>query len=96
MSKRGPAPIRTCIGCRKRRKKEEMIWLTLSSEGVVKVNPRAPHHGRGFYLCPDLGCVHRAKKKIRGVGILETTEFQIPLGKSILKERDEWDRGGRE
>ena len=95
MSKKGPAPIRTCIGCRKRRKKEEMIWLTLSSEGVVKVNPRMPHQGRGFYLCPDLGCVHRAKKKNRGVRVLETLEFQVPLGKSIFKERDEWDRGGR-
>jgi predicted RNA-binding protein YlxR (DUF448 family) len=96
MSKKGPAPIRTCIGCRKRRKKEEMIWLTLSSQGVVKVNPRTPHQGRGFYLCPDLGCVHRAKKKNRGVGVMETLEFQVPLGKSIFKERDERDRGGRE
>jgi predicted RNA-binding protein YlxR (DUF448 family) len=72
-----------------------MIWLTLSSEGVVKVNPRMPHQGRGFYLCPDLVCVHRAKKKNRGVGVFETLELQVPLGKSIFKERDEWDRGGR-
>jgi len=64
-----------------------MIWFTLSPQGVVKVNPRMPHQGRGFYLCPDLVCVHRAKKKNREVGFLETTELQIPLGKSILKER---------
>ena len=65
-----------------------MIWLTLSSEGVVKVNPRMPHQGRGLYLCPDLGCVHRAKKKNREVGFLETTEIQIFLGKSIKSERN--------
>jgi len=88
MSKKSPAPIRTCVGCRKRKEKEELIWFTLSPQGVVKVNPRMPHQGRGFYLCPDLGCVHRAKKKNREVGLLETKELQIPLGKSILRERD--------
>jgi predicted RNA-binding protein YlxR (DUF448 family) len=73
-----------------------MIWLAQHPEGVVVVNGRKPHQGRGFYLCPDLGCVHRAKKKNRGVGVMETLEFQAPLGKSIFKERDERDRGGRE
>ena len=96
MSKKGPSPIRTCIGCRKRRKKEEMIWLTQSPEGVVKVNPRMPHQGRGYYICPDLGCFDRAKKKNRGVGFLETMEFWVPLSKNNFKERDEWNRGGRE
>ena len=73
-----------------------MIWLTRSPEGVAKVDPRMPHQGRGFYLCPDLGCVDRAKKKNRGVGFLETMELQILLSKSIFKDRDKWDRGGRE
>ncbi|OGQ00400.1 MAG: hypothetical protein A2026_13740 [Deltaproteobacteria bacterium RBG_19FT_COMBO_46_12] len=85
MSKKGSAPIRTCVGCRKRREKEEMIWFTLCPQGLVKVNPRMPHQGRGFYLCPDLGCVQRAKKKNREVGFLETTELQILFGKSILR-----------
>jgi predicted RNA-binding protein YlxR (DUF448 family) len=50
MSQKGHVPIRTCIGCRKKRKKEEMIWLAQSPEGVVVVNEREPHQGRGFYL----------------------------------------------
>lgn len=73
-----------------------MIWLTQSPEGVVKVNPRMPHQGRGYYICPDLGCFDRAKKKKRGVGFLETMEFWVPLSKNNFKERDEWNRGGRE
>jgi hypothetical protein len=37
-----------------------------------------------------------AKKKNRGVGLLETMEFQVLLAKSILKDREGWDRGGSE
>jgi len=97
MSKKGHVPIRTCIGCRKKRKKEEMIGLTLGPEGVIKVIQRMPHQGRGVYLCPDLGCFHMAKKKNRGVGFLmETIESQVLLAKSILKERKGMDRGGSE
>jgi len=65
-----------------------MIGLILGPEGVIKVNQRMPHQGRGVYLCPDLGCFHRAEKKHRGVGFLETMEFQILLAKSTLKERE--------
>jgi len=86
MSQKGDAPIRTCIGCRKKRKKEEMIWLTLSDEGVVVVNEKKPHPGRGFYLCPDLGCLNTAKKKKRGVGFLETMDFRYLSAKGFSKE----------
>ena len=96
MSRKGHVPIRTCIGCRKRRKKEEMIWLTPGPEGVIKVNLRVPHQGRGFYLCPDLGCFHRAKKKDRRVGLLEKMDFQVLLAKGVPKVREGWERGGSE
>ena len=90
MSKRGHIPIRTCIGCRKKRKKEEMIWLAQHPEGAVVVNGRKPHQGRGFYLCPDFGCLNVAKKKNRGVGFLETMDFRYPTAKGFF------DRGGWE
>lgn len=86
MSKKGDVPIRTCIGCRKKRKKEEMIWLAQSPEGVVVVNEREPHQGRGFYLCPDLGCFNRSKKRNRGVGSLETMDFRYLSAKGFFKE----------
>ena len=73
-----------------------MIGLTLGPEGVIKVIQRMPHQGRGVYLCPDLGCFQMAKKKNRGVGFLETMEFQALLAKSIIKDREGWDRGGSE
>jgi predicted RNA-binding protein YlxR (DUF448 family) len=83
MSKKGYVPIRTCIGCRKKRKKEEMIWLVQRPEGVVVVNGKKTHQGRGFYLCRDLGCLDMAKKKNRGVGFLQTIDFRYPSAKGL-------------
>jgi hypothetical protein len=37
-----------------------------------------------------------AKKKHRGVGFLETMEFQVLLAKRTLKEKEGMDRGGSE
>jgi uncharacterized protein len=90
VSKKGHIPIRTCIGCRKKRKKEEMIWLARHPEGVTVVNGKKPHQGRGLYLCPDSGCLNVAKKKNRGVGFLETMDFRYPTAKGFF------DRGGWE
>jgi hypothetical protein len=86
MSKKGDVPIRTCIGCREKRKKEELIWFAQSVEGVVRVNEKKPHQGRGFYLCPDLGCFNRSKKRNRGVGFLETMDFRYLSAKGFFKE----------
>ena len=62
-------PIRTCVGCRKRRPKGEMIRFTAggldsgSRQGV----------GRGMYLCPDAACIDR---------MLERTDIRKRLGPS--------------
>lgn len=83
MSKKGHVPIRTCIGCREKRKKEELIWFAQSVEGVLIVNEKKPHQGRGFYLCPDLGCLSMAKKKNKGIGFVETMDFQESSRKGL-------------
>ncbi len=70
MSKRGHVPIRTCIGCRKKRKKDEMLQFIKGIDGVVSVNKKKRIDGRGFYLCPDPLCFKRAQKKERWVGSL--------------------------
>lgn len=60
--------------------------------GIVSngVNGRTPHQGRGFYICPDIVCLNRAKKKNKGVGFLETMDFRYPTAKGVF------DRGGWE
>jgi predicted RNA-binding protein YlxR (DUF448 family) len=67
-----------------------MIWLAQTPEGVVVVNGRKPHRGRGLYLCPDMKCLKAAKKKNKGVGFLETVDFRYPTAKAFA------DRGGWE
>ncbi len=79
-------PIRTCIGCRKKRKKEEMIWLAPRPEGIVAVNPKEPHRGRGLYVCPDQGCLNMAKKKNRGVSFLGDDGSPISFGKGFFPQ----------
>ena len=95
MSNKGRAPIRTCIGCREKKKKEEMIWLTQSAAGVVVVNGKKPHQGRGFYLCPDLRCLNLAKKRRKRAGCLETVDFRFPSAKDFEEGARVWDTGGR-
>jgi len=95
MSRKGHLPVRTCIGCREKKKKEEMIWLAQSPGGVVVVNRKRPHQGRGFYLCPELRCLNMAKKKRRGVALLETMDLRFLSAKSFGDEEKVPDTGGR-
>jgi len=86
MSQKGHIPVRRCIGCRAKKKKEEMIWLAESPAGVVVVNGKKPHQGRGFYLCPDLRCLNMAKKRRMGIGLLETMDFRFRSGKGCAED----------
>jgi predicted RNA-binding protein YlxR (DUF448 family) len=83
MSKRGHVPIRTCLGCRKKKRKEELVWFVQNSDRAVRINEKKPHQGRGFYLCPDLGCLNMAKKKNKGIGFMGTMDFQDALRKGL-------------
>jgi len=44
-------PLRTCIGCMKKRPKYELVRLVLSENGVLKLDPTGKVSGRGSYLC---------------------------------------------
>jgi predicted RNA-binding protein YlxR (DUF448 family) len=89
MSKKDHVPIRMCIGCRRKRRKEEMLQFIKGVDGVVLVNEKKRINGRGFYLCPDLTCFKMAQKKERNVGSLGLTDLVY-----LLKERLESGRKG--
>lgn len=67
MSKRrpGPRPLpqRTCVACRTRRDKRDLIRLVRTPEGRVEVDRSGRQDGRGAYLCPDPACWERALKR---------------------------------
>lgn len=56
-----PTPERTCIGCRQKRERENLIRLGVG-DGVVRVAGRSVH-GRSAYLCPDVRCLEQALHK---------------------------------
>lgn len=80
MSKKGHVPIRMCIGCRKKRKKDDMVRLIIGFDGILFSDHKKNLNGRGYYLCPDRSCLKLAQKKHRG---LESFESMGPLGSSM-------------
>jgi uncharacterized protein len=55
------APERTCLGCRGRRERGELIRLQLRDGWVVPLQGRAA--GRGAYLCPERACFEAAVRR---------------------------------
>jgi predicted RNA-binding protein YlxR (DUF448 family) len=51
-------PIRTCVGCRRRRRQGELIRVARARDATVAVGPAGP--GRSAYVCFDADCVRRA------------------------------------
>jgi uncharacterized protein len=48
-----PEPERTCLTCRRRRPKAELLRIVRSPDGDVSVDPLGRADGRGAYVCRD-------------------------------------------
>ncbi|MGH2691328.1 MAG: RNase P modulator RnpM [Actinomycetota bacterium] len=57
---KSPDPERTCLVCRQRRQKPELLRIVRSSEGEVSVDPTGRSDGRGAYVCSDDPACRRA------------------------------------
>lgn len=53
---------RTCIGCRKKDNKHNLIRLTNLKNRKVVVDIRQKENGRGTYLCKNEDCLIKAMK----------------------------------
>lgn len=56
-------PERSCIACREKRPKWELVRVVRTPEGNVEIDPRGKKAGRGAYLCKGRGCWETAFKK---------------------------------
>lgn len=71
-------PVRTCVGCRQRAGKSELLRVT-ARDGACLPDPRAQHQARGAYLHPTLECLAAAERRrafpraLRVPGPLDTT-----------------------
>ena len=55
-------PYRTCLGCRQRKLKRELVRLVRRADGTVSRDPTGAAPGRGAYVCADAACAERALK----------------------------------
>jgi hypothetical protein len=61
----GPAPHRTCIGCRRVGSQRALLRLGRTPEGFVEPDPDRRLGGRGAYLCPSEACLTEAARRGR-------------------------------
>ncbi|ABK53288.1 protein of unknown function DUF448 [Acidothermus cellulolyticus 11B] len=64
----GCVPIRTCIGCRQRAAKTDLLRLVVRADddgrsARVVPDPRGRMPGRGAYLHPDPACLEQALRR---------------------------------
>lgn len=57
-------PTRMCVACREHRKPQELIRISYNTE-LQRAEPDSDTKamGRGAYICRDIKCIERAKKK---------------------------------
>ena len=66
MNRQAPRlPMRTCISCRSRRPKSEVLRIVRGPDGLCE-DPAQRLPGRGAYLCPDPRCVDAARRRNAG------------------------------
>ena len=53
-------PLRTCVGCRKRAAKRDLVRLVSAAADGVRVDRTGSAPGRGAYVHPDRSCVEAA------------------------------------
>jgi predicted RNA-binding protein YlxR (DUF448 family) len=56
-------PERTCVACRGKAPKAELLRVVRGSDGVVRVDPTGSAPGRGAYVHRDLACVDAALRR---------------------------------
>ncbi|MFQ5651401.1 MAG: YlxR family protein [bacterium] len=53
-------PIRTCIACRKKAFKHELLRLVRTGTNGIEIDLEYDKPGRGAYLCFERNCIERA------------------------------------
>ena len=79
-------PIRTCIGCRKKVTKWELLRLVRNESGSVSVDESGKNPGRGAYVCFNPQCIELALtyKKLNKILRANVTPTEIETLKQVL------------
>jgi len=55
-------PLRTCVGCRQKSDKRELLRIVRTPEGKIEIDPKGKKAGRGTYICKKRSCLEKAAK----------------------------------
>ena len=67
-------PQRTCIGCREKKDKKELIRIVKDKEGNITLDRTGRANGRGAYICDNIQCLEKA---IKTKALARTFEMEI-------------------
>jgi predicted RNA-binding protein YlxR (DUF448 family) len=81
-------PERTCLGCRSRDEKENLLRIVRDADGAVRVDPTGRANGRGAYVHPSKGCIRLAMGS-GGVGRALKAPLRPAEAASLMKEIEE-------
>ena len=61
--KQKKVPMRMCLGCGEMKPKKELIRVVRNKEGETSLDLTGRKAGRGAYICKDIECFRKARKK---------------------------------
>ena len=67
-------PQRTCIGCKEKKEKRELIRIVKDKEGNMTLDRTGRSNGRGAYICDNIQCLEKA---IKTKALARTFEMEI-------------------
>ncbi|WP_433326438.1 YlxR family protein [Spirillospora sp. CA-294931] len=95
LSSRGRAvPQRTCVGCRVRTAKSDLLRLVVV-EGEIVPDPEGRLPGRGAHVHPDLGCLELAERRrafsraFRPAGPLDISVLRAWFAAKAAQQQDD-------
>ena len=91
MTKVGHTPLRRCLGCRKRRRKDELIRLVYVEGRGVVVDEGQRMPGRGAYLCNDDGCLRIG---LDGKAMSNAFKRRVTIDGNLRKSIESISQGG--
>lgn len=57
-------PERTCVGCKRKAPKREMLRIVAGKDGSISPDPGGSLPGRGAYVCYGEACLKAARKRL--------------------------------
>lgn len=96
-------PARTCVGCRRRRPRSELLRFVVDERGHLRVDPELRAPGRGAHACASAACVTRglgqgfARSLRRKVAFAEPARFVAETRSALEAAASELEsRAGRD